>query len=176
MSERRVLRALAFAAVVSFFAAGGTAAHHSLSGIYDTGANVTFEGVIREFHFVNPHPYLTVEISQDRRTQRWKMEMDNRGELAAIGMTSTTFRNGDRITVSGNPGLSGAKTLYIRRLDRPRDRFWYEQDETTPSMGFAKGKLGAENRSAKSQITIRQSPITKPLFPDPEAGDFMIGD
>jgi hypothetical protein len=135
MSEKKILPALVLTSVVTLLGAGAATAHHSLSGIYDTSANVSFEGIIREFHFVNPHPYLTVEIKPDGRTQRWKMEMDNLGELIAIGMASTTFRPGDRITVSGNPGRSGAKTLYIRNLDRPRDGFWYEQDETAPSMG-----------------------------------------
>lgn len=135
MNERRILPRLAITVAITLFAAGTTAAHHSLSGIYDTGANVRFEGVIREFHFVNPHPFLTVEVRVDRRTERWKMEMDNRGELVAIGMTSKTFQSGDRITVSGNPGHAGARTLYIRKLDRTKDRFWYEQDDTTPSMG-----------------------------------------
>ena len=137
MNKRR-LPTLALTAFVMLLAAGATAAHHSLSGIYDTNANISFEGVIREFHFVNPHPFLTVEIRRDGRTQLWKMEMDNLGELGAIGMTGTTFRNGDRITVSGNPGRSGAKTLYIRKLDRPKDGLWYEQDETTPAMGTSR--------------------------------------
>ena len=137
MSERRFLPGLTLAAVIAF-SAGATAAHHSLSGIYDTSSSVTFEGVIKEFHFVNPHPYITVEIRRNGRTERWKMEMDNLGELAAIGMTGKTFTNADQIKVSGSPGREGAKALYIRKLDRPKDGLWYAQDESTPSMGFSK--------------------------------------
>jgi hypothetical protein len=137
MNKGRILPALT--AVIALFMAGGTAAHHSLTGDYDTSATATFEGVIREFHFVNPHPYITVEIRRNGRTERWKMEMDNRGELAAIGMTSTTFKNGDQITVSGSPGHSGAKALYVRKLDRPKDGLWYEQEGFEPRMGFSKG-------------------------------------
>jgi hypothetical protein len=81
-----------------------------------------------------------VEVRRDGRAERWKMEMDNLGELAAIGMTSSTFRSGDAITVSGSPGRSGAKALYIRKLDRPKDGFWYEQDSTEPSLGFSREK------------------------------------
>ena len=137
MSEKRVLPALALTAIL-VFSATVPAGHHSLSGIYDTSASVTFEGVIREFHFVNPHPYLTVEIRRSGRTESWKMEMDNLGELAAIGMTNTTFRKDDQIKVSGSPGREGAKSLYIRKLDRPKDGLWYEQDDATPAMGISK--------------------------------------
>ncbi len=136
MSKGRILPILAVTLMTALSGIGATTAHHSLSGVYDTAANASFQGVIREFHFVNPHPYLMVEIRPNGRSERWKMELDNRVELVAIGMTGTTFRSGDQITVSGNPGLAGAKTLYVRKLERSKDRFWYEQDETTPAMGF----------------------------------------
>jgi hypothetical protein len=138
MNKERIFSGLAIAAAFTLFVAGATA-HHSLTGDYDTSATATLEGVIREFHFVNPHPYITVEIRRNGRTERWKMEMDNRGELAAIGMTATTFKNSDRITVTGSPGRSAAKILYIRKLERPGDGFWYEQDGMEPRMGFSKG-------------------------------------
>jgi len=107
-------------------------AHHSLSGVYDTSRQIKLDGVIREFHFVNPHPYITVEIERDGRKQRWKMEMDNRYELEEIGVGGTTFKAGDRIVVSGSPGRDESPTLYIRRLDRSSDGFWYEQVGTEP--------------------------------------------
>ena len=119
-------------------AAGSAAAHHSLSGPYDTSATASYEGVVRAFHFVNPHPYLTVEIRVSGRNQNWKLEMDNLGELAAIGMTATTFKNGDRVTVAGYPGRDGARTLYLRKLDRPKDGFWYTQDDSMPEMGYTR--------------------------------------
>lgn len=58
--------------------------------------------------------------------------MDNRFELAAIGVTADTFRAGDRIIVSGSPGRTQPLTLYIRKLDRPRDGFEYEQAGFNP--------------------------------------------
>ena len=115
-------------------------AHHSLTGSYDISAQITLEGTVREFHFVNPHPYLTVEATRDGKTQRWKMEMDNSSELIQIKMTGSTLKNGDKITVSGSPGRDNAPALYIRRLDRPSDGFWYEQVGSEPRMGMGMGK------------------------------------
>ena len=128
------------AVIVILAAAGVAAAHHSLSGLYDTSANANFEGVIREFHFVNPHPFLTLEVRRNGRNQRWKLEMDNLFELTAIGMTATTFKSGDQVTVSGNPGREGAQSLYLRKLDRQRDGFWYTQEDTEPRMGVNRSK------------------------------------
>jgi hypothetical protein len=108
-------------------------AHHSLSGVYDSSRETKVEGTVAEFHFVNPHPFILVEVQQEGgRTEQWRLEMDNRSELSSIGVTSATFKRGDRIVVTGSPGRSQAQSLYVRRLDRPGDGFWYEQVGSTP--------------------------------------------
>ncbi len=58
--------------------------------------------------------------------------MDNRSELAEIGMTSQTLKPGDRIVVTGNPARTKSQSLYIRKLDRPADGFRYEQVGSSP--------------------------------------------
>src|SRR5262245_64293515 len=50
-------------------------AHHSIAGVYDGGKKVTIEGVVTEFRFVNPHPFVMVEVKQEGRTDEWKLEM-----------------------------------------------------------------------------------------------------
>jgi len=107
-------------------------AHHSIARAYDTSQEMTVEGVITEFHFINPHPFLTIEVKQGSGSAQWLLEMDNRSELARIGMTSQTLKPGDRIVVTGNPANGGRQSLYIRRLDRPADGFRYEQVGRSP--------------------------------------------
>jgi hypothetical protein len=63
--------------------------------------------------------------------------MDNRFELADIGMTSETLRPGDRVVVTGSPGRLDARALYIRQLDRPADGFRYEQVGSRPRVNTA---------------------------------------
>ena len=58
--------------------------------------------------------------------------MDNRSELAAIGVTAATFKPGDRVVVSGSLARRNRESLYLLRLDRPADGFWYEQVGSTP--------------------------------------------
>ncbi len=116
-------------------AASVTQAHHSLAGVYDSSRTVTLQAVVREFHFVNPHPYLLVDApAGDASPQRWRLELDNRFELSGIGMTAATFQADDRVVVSGSPGRSQAGMLYVRRLDRAADGLRYEQVGSSPAM------------------------------------------
>ena len=99
-------------------------AHHSLAGVYDSSKPVSVEGVVSEFHFVNPHPFVTVTAKGDGgRAVEWRLELDNRYELEAIGMTSRTLLRGDRITAKGSRAREG-NGMYVLRLDRAADGFW----------------------------------------------------
>ncbi len=110
--------------------------HHSISAIYDASQRRTIDAVVTEFQFVNPHPVLVVNVSDGSGTaQQWRLEMDNRFELVQIGFTRDSLKSGDRIVVTGSPARKQAQSLYIRRLDRPSDGFWYEQVGATPTMG-----------------------------------------
>ena len=108
-------------------------AHHSIAGVYDGSQQVTIEGIVTEFRFVNPHPFLIAEVKQAGATGEWKLEMDNRSELVDVGMTEKTLKRGDRIIVTGSPiRPPQTNALYIRKLDRPADGFQYEQVGTSP--------------------------------------------
>jgi hypothetical protein len=115
--------------VVSIFAAE---AHHSIARVYDSGRRVTVAGIVEEFQLVNPHPLLMMAVEGDGRVQQWRLEMDNRRELVEIGVTANTFRPGDRLVVSGSLARTQPQNLYVLRLDRPADGFWYEQIGQTP--------------------------------------------
>lgn len=110
-------------------------AHHSVSGMYDTSQQVTFEGVVRQFAFVNPHPYVTLEVRKDGgEPQPWKLEMDNLSELIHAGMTKESLQPGDRVVVRGNPVKNNGRILYIRKLERSADGFVYEQVGRSPQI------------------------------------------
>jgi hypothetical protein len=111
-------------------------AHHSIAGIYDGRNPISFEAVVIEFQFVNPHPFVVVERTQaSGAAQQWRLEMDNRFELVRVGMTGDTLRKGDRIRVTGSIARDKSPALYIRRLERPADGFWYEQVGSSPTIG-----------------------------------------
>ena len=123
-------------AAVWLLAAAAPAAHHSLSTVYDSRRQVTVTGSVREFQFVNPHPWIGVDVTDDGSVRRWRLELDNRWELENIGMNADTFKPGDVIVASGSGGRDGARSLYVRRLDRATDGLLYEQVGPSPRVNF----------------------------------------
>ncbi len=123
----------AFIVGLATLAPGIADAHHSISGVYFTRREATIEGVINEFHFVRPHPYMFLTVSAEPgEPQRWRLELDNRFELERIGIGEDTFRPGDRVVATGHPGRDEAEWLYVRRLDRAADGLRYEQVGRSP--------------------------------------------
>jgi hypothetical protein len=130
-------RALLVAAAISV---GSTAtdAHHSISTVYDSGRQVTIEGIVKRFQFIHPHPFLVIDVkSPTGAMQRWQLEMDNLRELGSIGVTANTFKPGDVVVVTGSPARRSEQKLYLLRLDRRADGFWYEQVGTSPRIRTA---------------------------------------
>ena len=114
-------------------------AHHSLSN-YDHGRNVSAQGTIEEYHFTNPHPFLMIGVTDPSGVRQiWRLEMDNLHELDEIGISKTTFKFGDRVTVSGNPDRKEPREIYLRRLDRPSDGLRYEQIGSRPRLTRTSG-------------------------------------
>jgi len=107
-------------------------AHHSIAGVYDSGREATVDGVVTQFQWVSPHPFL--DIKDGRTAQLWRLEMDNRRELEAIGFALDTLKPGDRVVVVGSLARRDANRMYIRRLDRPADGFSYEQVGSSPRL------------------------------------------
>ena len=130
---RRLAAALLLAA-----AAAPLAAHHSISGVYDSAKQVTLTGSVREFAFVNPHPWIRLDVpGDDGRLERWRLELDNRWELVDVGMKADTFRTGDMVVARGSAGRDGARAIYVLRLDRAADGLYYEQVGQSPKLRFA---------------------------------------
>lgn len=124
-------RILSVAAVLAMTGAAAQA-HHSIAGVYDSTRATTVDGVVTQFQFVSPHPF--VDVKDGRTAQLWRLEMDNRGELASIGFTESTLKAGDRIVVTGSPSRREPNRMYIERLERPADGFAYEQVNSRPRL------------------------------------------
>src|SRR5688572_528872 len=110
-------------------------AHHSISGMYDSRREVRVEGVVSQFEFINPHAFITLEVREtDGAPERWRVELDDRGELSDIGMTAQPLRPGDRVIVLGSPARRETNRLYLARLDRPADGYSFEQVRGRPRL------------------------------------------
>jgi hypothetical protein len=121
--------------LLTLCAGAGLGAHHSISAAYDDSRRMTVEGVVQQFQFINPHPYLIVEVAANGNAPSpWRMELDNRNELASAGVTANTWRPGDRVVIAGSPSRTQAAALYVRSLDRPADGLRYEQVGSSPRL------------------------------------------
>jgi hypothetical protein len=125
-------------AVSLVLASSAADAHHSIAAVYDSSRQQRLDGVVAEFQFINPHPFVIVTVEVDGAPESWRLEMDNRFELQDIGMTSETLKRGDRVVVTGSLGRTEPRTLYVRQLDRPADGFRYEQVGSRPRVNTAR--------------------------------------
>ena len=138
MSERLLLRRMLWCAAAIALMGVAAHAHHSIASIYDGSRRVTIEGIVVRFQFVHPHPFLLIDVRDGAgRAQPWRLEMDNLNELAEVGVMGDTLEPGDRVVVSGSPNRTQPQSLYLRRLDRSADGFWYEQIGQSPSIGHS---------------------------------------
>ena len=104
-------------------------AHHSIAAVYDSSRKATVEGAVMRFQFTNPHPLLMIEVADaGGKAQEWVLEMDNRSELAAVGVTS-------RHVEAGRSGRRHAAASAARK----------RTDSTSP------GSIGPRTASATSR-------------------------
>jgi hypothetical protein len=107
-------------------------AHHSIAGVYDSSREATVDGVVTQFRFVSPHPSL--DVRDGRTGQTWQIELDNRHEFDAIGITADSLKPGDRVIVHGSPARVEANRMYGRRLNHPADGFGFEESGSRPRL------------------------------------------
>ena len=93
-------------------------AHHSTNTMYDETRTIEVTGKVVEWQFVNPHPYLIVEVTgADGRTERWDFSFGGSAvvHLSKQGYTRETFKAGQTIIARGSPARSEAtRGLLIR--------------------------------------------------------------
>jgi hypothetical protein len=82
-------------------------AHHS-HAMFDHTRETTVTGTVKEFVFRNPHVYLYVEVKNDRGEMvTYSVEMSNIPNMIRQGITQSTFKVGDMVTVTVHPLRDG---------------------------------------------------------------------
>lgn len=81
--------------------------HHSMAG-FDRTKTVTLEGIVQEFRWQNPHSSIELDVpGKDGKVVTWQIEMTAPAYLVRQGWKRTTIKKGDKVTVVGNPLISG---------------------------------------------------------------------
>ena len=107
MHMKRTVRA---AVIASAFLIGSMTllAHHG-SASFDPDKRLTLEGSVTEWLWANPHCFLKVDAKDDTGSVRnWNLELGNPTDMTAVGFKRTTFKAGDKVTVTVQPVKSGA--------------------------------------------------------------------
>ena len=82
-------------------------AHHS-HAMFDHDKEVTITGTVTEWVFRNPHVFLYVDAKTDNgETVRYTVEMSNITNMIKVGFGATTFKAGDKVTVTLHPLIDG---------------------------------------------------------------------
>ncbi len=108
-------------------------AHHAQAPFYDQGSFVEISGVVTRFEFINPHPHIYVEVTDEQGGKiEWAIQFPNRTNMIKRGWNAETVKSGEVLTAVGHPsiapgtyGLQGATitredaTVLIRGRTQP---------------------------------------------------------
>jgi hypothetical protein len=114
-----------------FMMAASTVAHHS-GTMFDTTKTITVEGVVKRWELTNPHSWLWVEVKEkDGKTAVWGFEAEGPSTLARAGIRPSDFKQGTKLTITGNPMRDGTKAAVWISATRADGK------EFNPRAGFA---------------------------------------
>ena len=103
------------AAAVVLGAAAQVSAHHSFAAQYDPDKPVTLTGIVTKVEWTNPHARFYINVTgDDGKVTTWNLELASPNYLKRAGWSSTSLKEGDRVTVEGSMARSGANMANAR--------------------------------------------------------------
>jgi hypothetical protein len=92
-------------------------AHHQFSSEFDKGKAMSLSGTVTRVDWAKPHGhiYLTVK-NQSGKNEQWKLEIAGSDYLAKQGLTSSSFKKGEQITVSAYGDTNEPRVASARQV------------------------------------------------------------
>ena len=98
----------AISALAVSFTPSGTAGAHHAGVMFEESAEVTVNGVVKEFQYTNPHSWLLVDVTgEDGTVTTWGFEAEGPSTLMRRGIRPGDLTPGTKLTVSGRPMKDG---------------------------------------------------------------------
>ncbi len=95
-------------------------AHHAFAANFDANRPVRFEAVITKMEWINPHAWITVEVTHDDGSvEEWMIEAGSPNMLFRRGINQNTVQPGMRVIVDGYQARNGARRANGRDLTLP---------------------------------------------------------
>lgn len=114
------MRTCVLAAAVALGLVAPAFSHHS-HAMFDHAQEVTLTGTVTEFVYRNPHVFLYVDIKNpDGNVVNYWVEMSNIPNMIKRGITASTFKAGDSVTVKVHPlkdGRPGGNYVTVTAAD-----------------------------------------------------------
>ena len=99
------LKALAVAAL-SLASASPAFAHHSFA-MYDNSKNVVLDGVVREFHWANPHGAILLTVIENGMPVDYHIELSSLNSMSRQGWTRNSLKPGEHAKITMHPLKDG---------------------------------------------------------------------
>jgi len=91
-------------------------AHHGWAE-FDANSNITFQGIVTDFHFTNPHCVVDFDVKDEKgRVRKWQGEFASPPELTRKGWTAATLQPGDKLTIAGHPAKNGSLAIHVTSI------------------------------------------------------------
>lgn len=91
-------------------------AHHGWQE-FDEKTEVTVQGTVTDFHYVNPHCVVEFDVKDDKgHIQKWQGEFSNPGVLSRRGWNAAYLETGDKLTITGHPAKNAVLALHVTRI------------------------------------------------------------
>ena len=102
------IRLCAIAAIL-VFAHGAMRAHHAYTAEFDTTKPVKVTGVVTKLEWSNPHIWIYLDAKDDKGSvTNWGFSASPPGMLARRGITKSSLKIGDVLTISGHRAKDGS--------------------------------------------------------------------
>jgi len=133
-TKRAISSWIAIAALL--IAAPPSFAHHSRA-MFDIARNVTYQGIVREYRWENPHSHIVVTVAPGAKDPStvgtWDIEASSVRLMIAEGWSRTSYKPGDPITVVAHPMRDGSKGALLFYAIEPNGTRLYRAEHRYPS-------------------------------------------
>jgi hypothetical protein len=112
---------MAFVSIVWILVAAWPAvrAHHSVLGQFDLSRAITLRGTIARVEWINPHPYVHLEVREaNGAVATWALSTIPIALMRKAGITKASLGGtpGEIVSVAAHPALNGRRLAWVTRI------------------------------------------------------------
>lgn len=116
MVSKSLVKCVAWSVAICASGTLPATAHHASTN-FDINKQYVFLGTVRKFMWQNPHVWLYVTVQKANGTSEvWGFEANGPNVLSRSGWSATDLKEGDKITIYGNPERDGKHNALMSKV------------------------------------------------------------